>query len=490
MTGRCLGAAAAAAALLAVACGGGESRSPQGGSPDTTAPRVASVTPDADATGVPRSTQIGVVFTEPVSAATVTADTLRLARGADPVAGAVSLSGATAAFVPATPLAHGEAYTLTATTGIRDLAGNALAADHTSSFTIAEAALAPSYEWQRPDVLLATDTIRAGQPHGGFVLAHCLADFDGDGDTDAVVAPGDGSASPMAVEYYESDGGALAHQAAAIAAPVPGLVHARKCVVLDADRDGRLDAFIAGHGYDQPPFPGEAPVLLVNRPGGFAAAALPAGAAGFNHGAATGDVDEDGDGDVFVARQGNPYLLVNDGAGAFALDTGRVPASLRGNVYTSEVVDVDGDSHLDLLAAGHEQDGLSSAVFWGDGTGRYSDARRTVLPAVEGWGVVIDLDADDLDGDGDRDLVLNRTGDPSGLGFYQGFRLQLLEQTGPRTFTDASDARLPGARSTTAGWFPWVRVQDRDGDQDLDLHVEDAARGLAWLNDGSGVFSP
>ena len=49
---------------------------------------------------------------------------------------------------------------------------------------------------------------------------------------------------------------------------------------------------------------------------------------------------------------------------------------------------------------------------------------------------MVDIDVADTDGDGDRDIVVNRTGDESGAGFYRGYYVQLLSQVGSRSFTD------------------------------------------------------
>ena len=51
------------------------------------------------------------------------------------VAGSVTLSGTTATFTPSAPLAYSTTYTATLTTGVTDLANNALAAAYTWSFT-------------------------------------------------------------------------------------------------------------------------------------------------------------------------------------------------------------------------------------------------------------------------------------------------------------------------------------------------------------------
>lgn len=247
-----------------------------------------------------------------------------------------------------------------------------------------------------------------------------------------------------------------------------------------------------GHGYDQPPFDGEPPRLLLGGATGFVDAPLPASAAGFDHGGASGDVDEDGDLDVFVARSSGAFLLINDGDAAFTLDSASVPASIRGGapVFTGELIDVDADGHLDLLVSGHEQDGQRATIFWGDGSGDFADTARAELPAIAGLGVTVDLDAEDLDGDGLRDVLLDRTGDGTSgaLGFYEGYRVQLVRQTAARVFDDVTATALASAESTDP-WLIWLRLRDVDADADLDIEVEDASRNLVWRHDGAGAFA-
>ena len=71
----------------------------------------------------------------------------------------------------------------------------------------------------------------------------------------------------------------------------------------DFDGDGRLDVFVAGHGYDREPFPGESPVLLLSTTGGLQEAQGLDAWVGFFHGAASADVDYDGDLEAGLAAQ-------------------------------------------------------------------------------------------------------------------------------------------------------------------------------------------
>ena len=79
----------------------------------------------------------------------------------------------------------------------------------------------------------------------------------------------------------------------------------------------------------------------------------------------------------------------------------------------------------------HQQGGnLPTQILWGDNTGVFSTAKATILPRVPGRGIVVDIDVSDTDKDGDKDIVINRTGDPSVNAWYRGYYVQLIEQVG------------------------------------------------------------
>ena len=181
-------------------------------------------------------------------------------------------------------------------------------------------------------------------------------------------------------------------------------------------------------------------------------------------------------------------FLKNDGRGRFVRDVSAVPADLEGkNVYTTELIDVDEDGYPDLLVAGHEHENAPTAIYWGDRSGTYDASRKTTLPAVAGQGIVVDIDAEDLDGDGDRDVVLDRTGsDP----FYSGYYIQLVFNRGSRRFTDETAQRITRGAEAAAHWIRWIRLEDVNEDGYRDIWGDGPVHwGLTWLNDGSGRFS-
>ena len=114
------------------------------GGTDTTPPTIAAQSPAPGATGVAVSTTVTVTFSEAMNAGTLSASTFTLTGPSGPVSASVSYSASTrtATLTPSASLAaSGATYTasvLGGANGVKDLAGNALAATATWSFTTAD----------------------------------------------------------------------------------------------------------------------------------------------------------------------------------------------------------------------------------------------------------------------------------------------------------------------------------------------------------------
>ncbi|WP_419934875.1 FG-GAP repeat domain-containing protein [Candidatus Palauibacter sp.] len=326
------------------------------------------------------------------------------------------------------------------------------------------------------------------QGRGDFYLALAYGDFNQDGVTDIFYSPGGASGNAMPPELFAGDGvGGFTFEGNAFDAP--GLIHARKALPGDFNADGVLDVFVLGHGDDSPAGPGEAPYALLSSSDGYHLAPGLEEFAGFLHGGATADIDADGDLDVFVTDSSNgSFFLVNDGTGTFTMSRARLGEHIAKptSVLTAELVDLNGDRYTDLLVAGGEHQGFATRILWGNRYGWYGYL-TDYLPAVYGYGVVVDIDAGDLNGDGYKDLLVTRTGDGTEHEFYEGYHLQLLLYVSGR-----AGFRWTTLDESVAGeWIPWIRLWDLDGDGDLDILADDhTARNLAWINDGSGSFAP
>lgn len=290
----------------------------------------------------------------------------------------------------------------------------------------------------------------------------------------------------------------------------PLTVHPREVLYADFDSNGLVDFFVADHGYDAPPFPGYRNTLMLQFEDGWVDASdrLPIDPNGFTHNAAIGDVDDDGDIDIFVLNNGFQevdnikYLALNDGQGHFEIDYDLMPKSLpTGGTYSSHwdawataFADFDNDGLLDLVVGGdsaRSMDRVVTRIYWGSEDG-FSDDKVTLLETVSAPELtsVITIAADDINNDGRKDLLL-------GGSESEGF-IELWMNAGNQIFLDQTKQRLSSDtnRDCCSGVyldFLWLDFNS-DGLKDIvplfGGNLDRDSEIFAWLGDGSGYFSP
>lgn len=331
-------------------------------------------------------------------------------------------------------------------------------------------------------------------------LARTLFDFDKDGDEDLLMGTLNYDKvnntlvdAPYPLIYIENRSGLYIDASTSVFnGSVPGLVHPRKAILGDFDKNGWMDVVVAGHGFDAPPFPGEKPLLLKNVNGKFTTTIFPE--IGYHHSVCSGDIDNDGDLDLFFTDQKRSKFYTNNGSGVFTFDNTILAADITYvNFFTSELYDLNADGYLDLIATGHEHEGAVSTVFWGSYSGKYSREKSTALPKVKDWGIAIDINILDINKDGKHDIILNRQGDGTGAQRrYYGCYIQILMQEAGNKFVDKTATMINGNPQLTHPgidwfWVDWLRFYDTDGDGDMDLVADDRFNNLQWRND-NGVF--
>lgn len=305
-----------------------------------------------------------------------------------------------------------------------------------------------------------------------------LVDLENDGDLDLVVAD-----SPGPDRLFLNDGSGLYSSGVL---PAPGKVSSAAAVlVLDREGDGDPDLVFLDESESLVPFglPLATPSrLLVNDGAGNLAASsdLPAVAMRAVAGHA-GDLDGDGDPDLVVQDKGRPNRVFwNDGMGHFTTvgeELHHVDPFLLERA--GALADLDGDGLIDALTP--------SRVLRNDPPGVLSPLAGALptIPAgdVAGFRYVTDLALGDLDGDGDPDAYLCVAAEFGG-------RDRIWINDGSAAFTDETAARFPsGGETSDNSWS--ARMQDLDGDGDLDLMVVRPADGACsiYSNSGAGVFT-
>jgi hypothetical protein len=102
---------------------------------DEILPTITSINPANSAVDVFLNKTVTATFSEEMDPLTISNTTFTVKKGQTAVTGTVSYSGTTATFAPKSTLAAETLYTATITTGVKDLAGNALAENKVWSFT-------------------------------------------------------------------------------------------------------------------------------------------------------------------------------------------------------------------------------------------------------------------------------------------------------------------------------------------------------------------
>lgn len=185
---------------------------------------------------------------------------------------------------------------------------------------------------------------------------------------------------------------------------------------------------------------------------------------------ALGDVDRDSDVDVLVGNENEPdRLWLQSLAGTWGTVSLDGPTDLgQGTTYWDvEAVDVDQDGDPDLVASGP---GVSSAIWRNDGPLGFSRI-QALTPAVDSRSIAVG----DIDGDGDPDLVQGSHGDPS------PDRLWLNDGRG----SFSSTSQLTNSHSSLD-----LILADLDGDGTPDLvQSDDDDRVLKVWTNAAGVFT-
>ena len=285
---------------------------------------------------------------------------------------------------------------------------------------------------------------------------------------------------------------------------IPGLEAPNQILIADYNNDGVMDMYYADPGVGN--VDGQVNSYFLSQPDGtwLESSDTHLSHSSFvvwDHGAATGDIDNDGDMDVVITEihswknKTAFWCLMNDG-------TGYLKKRKCGGAFAFglELADMDGDGDLDALVGGHELEYLDNAIpgitgiVWNDGKGNFS--QKTKLPMYKKkYSGIPEISASDLDNDGDLDIVVSRAGQ-----YYVGTAIQIIENLGNKKFKDHGLIELLIApddfktKSEANIWNSFIKsiiFTDFDNDGDMDVYLtgeHKQSNGSILINQGSFVF--
>ena len=265
-----------------------------------------------------------------------------------------------------------------------------------------------------------------------------------------------------------------------------GMALGRQLLIADYNNDKVLDIYIPDHGMDKENM-GYRDSYYLSQPNGTWLESSNTHLSDnnfkvYDHGGATGDIDNDGDMDIVItAMSAGFWCLMNNGSGF--LTKRKCGGSFA---FALEVADMDNDGDLDAIVGGHENNssGMLTGIHWNDGQGNFMPYNTTPLTQYKDkWGIIPEVSASDLDNDGDMDIVYSRTGKS-----YKGAAIQIIENLGNKKFKDYGIIPLVSAD----GWIDGIRFRDLDKDGDIDVYLSSErikTSGSVVINNGNFDFS-
>ena len=332
--------------------------------------------------------------------------------------------------------------------------------------------------------------------------------------------------------YFYEDGEYIFREVLNQNGQVPEAHLVSKFLIGDFDNDGRPDLYATNSGIDAPPYTNENSFFLYNdyNTNGYLTQ-IDNNYVNYGHNATSGDIDNDGDLDIFQNGRPGDYdgqydFILNNGGRNFIKGNLLSEFKIEGNrykffqgIYTSELRDINKDGYLDLLLHGHAMDDFeySSGIqpSWGkilfsDSSGNFNLNNLKYIPSVENFDLGLDFHFYDLNNDGNEEIFVLRTGDGSigntidgadvnvNIGvtnYYSGYYIQILEYTEDNELVDVTSTYMDG---NGQGGIPhgcnnlsffYLEIGDYDNNGMIDLYSllaqKEYHRFVRWEFNGS-----
>ena len=267
---------------------------------------------------------------------------------------------------------------------------------------------------------------------------------------------------------------------------------ARESAIGDFNGDNIPDVVYVTHGIHGGP--GEIPSILLSGESGFTFKRLTQISPGFHHNITSGDMNGDGILDVIMMGGAGVNSLLGNGDGTFTSETYLVNES--GNLsgmWSHILYDVDKDNDLELVVSGgsSEQPFVPNSsqsaliiIFWNDGAPFNANNHTVVAVGDPATDFIGDIVIHDINGDGNEEII-GRYGDD---GVTE--QIKIYQHNGDFIYSDKTNELVDDNSNSTGRSMVWLRVQDIDGDGNLDIFNSDKGNSNIgnvqhWEWDGS-----
>ena len=336
------------------------------------------------------------------------------------------------------------------------------------------------------------------------------ADFNGDGYLDILtLAQAPDGEFPLHQMLINNGDGTYSPDNTLITNPSFQAHGPRKTIVGDFNGDNKPDVVRIGGGHDVL----EKSNILMSGTDKYTFTEIDVVPESQYHGFASGDLDNDGDLDLFFGQPDSGFAM-NDGSGNFTwfrVDekisnyfVENTDGEVIGGTGTVEILDVNQDGNLDIVIGGSYADNdydynlMGPTILWGDGSSNYDYNNKNEIwgfgekPMVDGRAVDNndDISFADINNDGYLDVVLtyiiqidndpNNNGNPS-------FRsvLQIFKGGENNEFTDVTNEWTLSPLILLDFPITWLLLRDVDNNGMIDMVESEKVQsrpGGSWGN--------